>query len=165
MSAPRACSPDQALPPPSCAQGETAILVAQSVPSAALVPCFDPLPDGWEATSVDIGDDGTTIVFDSDRAGEAAARFRYAEACDIGAAVDARSALPHTRRFDLIESVTPAFRAQRFFVFEGGCMWWDFDFDDGVTATLSVELGERLNSVTRDDLNDSIRESFIDEEV
>lgn len=157
-----ACAPRQALPPPSCTEGDTVILVAQSVPTAELVPCFDPLPAGWEVSSVDIDQDGTTVEFDSDRAGDGAATFRYAASCELGEAVDAPSAHAGTDRFDLIEQIAPSFRAKRFYVFEGGCIWWEFAFDEGAGAALSIELGERLGIETREQLAESIRDSFID---
>lgn len=159
------CAVERGMPPPECSTGETVLLVAQSVPSAELVPCFESLPPGWEIDIVTIDQDGTEIRFDSDRAGDEAATFHYTSTCDLGAAVVAPSEHDGTERRDLIERVVPAFRAQRFYVFSGGCMWWEFDFAEGATAALSVELGDRLAISTRDALNDSIRENFLDEEV
>ena len=43
--------------------------------------------------------------------------------------------------------------------------WWDFDFDDGVSAALSIEVGNALMLLTRDTINAGIRETFIDEEL
>ena len=68
-------------------------------------------------------------------------------------------------RYEYIEQVAPGFRSQRYYTFGGGCMWWEFDFDDDATAALSIELGDRLVIVTRDAVNESIRESFIDEDL
>lgn len=160
-----ACAMEEVLPAPSCVDGDTAILTAQSVPTADLVPCFEPAPTGWDVTSVVIDQDGTTVRFDSDRAGEEAAMFRFAESCDLGDAVVVPSEFDHAERYEHIERVEPSFAARRFYVFDGGCAWWDFDFDEGATAALAIELGERLVLVSRADLNQSIRDTFIDEEV
>lgn len=160
-----ACSIEDALPTPDCIEGDTAILGAQSVPTAELVPCFDPLPAGWTVDNVRIDQDGTELRFDSDRAGDDAAIFHYTEVCDIGDAVSAPSEQEGADRFEHIERVNPSFRAQRYYVFPGGCIWWEFDFDEGATAALSIELGDRLNTITRDALNDRIRESFLDEQL
>jgi hypothetical protein len=156
---------EEVLPEPSCADGATALLVAQSVPTADLVPCFEPLPAGWNVVSVAIDQDGTVIRFDSDRAGEEAAKFRYLESCDVAEAVSAPSEFDHAERYEYIERVAPSLRAQRFYVFGGGCGWWDFDFDEGAPAALAIELGDRLDFVTRSELNRSIRETFIDEDI
>ena len=44
-------------------------------------------------------------------------------------------------------------------------MSWSFDFDDDASATESVAIGETLGLVSREALNDSLRETFIDEEI
>lgn len=160
-----ACSVEETLPVPSCADGGTAILAAQSVPTAEQVPCFDPLPDGWDVVSTVIDETGTVIRFDSDRAGSGAAVFHYADSCRTDGAVDVPSEYTGTDQYELIERVLPAFRGRRFHVFAGGCMWWDFDFEQGAESALSIELGDRLQMIHREQLNDSIRSSFIDEEL
>ncbi len=161
-----ACSIENVLPEPSCIDGDSVIHAAQSVPTAELIPCFEPMPAGWDVSSVTIDQDGTVVRFDSDRAGDSAAIFHFVERCELGAAVSVPSEYDGARRYDLIESVAPAsFRAQRFYVFTGGCMWWQFDFDEEATAGLSIELGDRLTISTREALNESIRQTFIDEEV
>ena len=157
-----ACSIEDAQAAPDCDEGSSAHLGAQSVPTAQLVPCFDTLPDGWDIDNVRIDQDGTELRFDSDRAGDDAAVFQYRASCDIGGAVNVLSEHDGADRYDHIEQVAPSFRAQRYYVFEGGCFWWEFDFDDDATAALSIELGERLQTVTRDYLNEMTRESFID---
>lgn len=159
------CAIEQVLPAPDCAEGGTVVLVAQSVPSASLVPCFDALPEGWAVDTVRIGQDGTVIHFDSDRAGVDAAVFHYTAGCDVGEAVDAPSEYEHSERFDLVERIDDGFRAQRYYVFDGGCMWWEFDFDRGATAALSIELGDRVHTTGRDELTASIRDSFLDVDV
>ena len=157
-----ACSIEDAQAAPDCIGGNNVDLGAQSVPTAQLVPCFDTLPAGWDVDNVRIDQDGTEVRFDSDRAGDDAAVFHYTASCDIGEAVSTLSEHDGADRFDHIEQVTPSFRAQRYYVFEGGCIWWEFDFDDDATAALSIELGERLRTGTRDDFNEIFRESFID---
>lgn len=160
-----ACSIEATQPPPSCLEGDTAIIAAQSVPSADLVPCFDPLPAGWGIDNVRIDEAGTVIRFESDRAGDNAAVFHYTSMCDVSDAVSAPSEVEGAERFEYIEQVDPSFQARRYYVFEGGCMWWEFDFDDDATASLSIELGDRVGTMTRDDFNDALRESFIDEQL
>jgi hypothetical protein len=160
-----ACSVEEALPAPDCVEGDSALIVAQSVPSAEFVPCLDPLPDGWTVDTVSIDQDGTVIRFDSDRAGSGAAELRYAGTCDVHDAVAVPSEIDGAARFDRPERLEPGFREQRFYVFTGGCVWWEFDFVAGASATLSVGLGDGLELVSRAALNESIRESFIDEEL
>ncbi len=159
------CSIESTMPHPDCLEGGAALLGAQAVPTAELIPCFDRLPDGWDVDAVRIDQDGMRVRLDSDRAGGSAAVFHYAESCELGDAVSTPSEHAGAERFDFIEQVDPRFVARRYYVFEGGCIWWEFDFDEGAAAALSIELGERLVTATRDDVNRGVREDFIDEDL
>lgn len=159
------CAVDETLPPPDCQTGGSGLIVAQSVPSAQLVPCFEQLPAGWGVGHVFVDQDGTSVHLDSDRAGEDAAVMRFVAECELGDAVFVPSDQPGASRYELIERVTPGFRADRIYWFLGGCVRWRFDFDDGAPAGLSVELGNSMVLVRRDIVNEGIRETFIDEEV
>jgi len=159
------CSIENQQGEPRCEGGNTGGIAAQSVPTASLVFCFDPLPDGWSVDNVRIDQDGTVIRFDSDRAGDDAAVFHYTDTCDIGDAVYTVSDHAGADRYENIERVPPGFRAQRYYTFDGGCLWWEFDFDGDATSALSIELGDRLVTITRDEINRTFRESFIDEDL
>ena len=158
------CSTSETLSEPQCSGGSS-LIAAQSVPSAQLLPCFTPLPAGWETEEVHITNSGTTVTFESDRAGDTAARFSFIETCDIGDAVSTPSEYGDTERFELILEVSPRFRAKRHYRFDGGCVSWDFDFDAAASSGLSVELGHALVFLTRREVSDGLRSSFIDEEL
>jgi hypothetical protein len=160
-----ACSVEEATPLPYCERDGSGLLAAQSVPTADLLPCFDSLPAGWEVNSVVIDQDHTQVVLDSDRAGMGAARLRFEDGCDLGPAVEVPSSQDGADQFEFIEQVEPGFQAQRYFVFPGGCAWWEFDFDDGASAALSIELGDQVTLLSRELVNQNIRETFIDEEL
>ncbi len=160
-----ACSVSSSLPAPACEGGESILIVAQSVPSAELLPCLTELPRGWTVQTVDVTQQGTTLRLDSDRAGTVAAVLRFVEACDTSDAVSLPSDLEGAELFEYIDQITPSFRAQRYYEFPGGCVWWDFDFNADNSAALSIDLGNSLALVSRDALNESIRNSFIDEEL
>lgn len=162
-----ACSVEEQIGAPSCFGDGPVLIVAQSVPGASLIPCLDSLPAGWVVASTVIDQDGSVVRFDSDRAGAGAARLSYAETCEIGDAVPQLNDIADVEAelYRRPERMTPGFREQKYYVFSGGCVWWEFDFDDDVSSTLSVELGSRLQLVSREALNENIRESFIDEEL
>jgi hypothetical protein len=159
------CAAEDVLPAPRCEDGGSAMLTAQSVPTAGQIPCLGRLPEGWEVDSVTIDQDGTTVVIDSDRAGRGAAVLRLRESCDVSASVRAPSDLPVALRFDTIEQLVPSFRAERFYLFAGGCVSWSFDFDEGASAAETVEIGEALDLYSRVKLNELIHETFIDRDV
>lgn len=159
-----ACSVEQALPPPRC-DGGSSLIVAQSVPTGELIPCFTGLPEGWSFSSVAVDQDGTVVRLDHDRAGTNAANLRYDPSCPIDVAVGVPSSFEGVARFDNIERLQPGFRARIHYQFEGGCVTWIFDFDKDASATESVALEDVLDLVSRDALNDGIREDFMDAEL
>ena len=159
------CSVSDSLPAPACEGGQSTLIVAQSVPTAELLPCLTELPRGWTVQSVRITERGTTLRLDSDRAGTVAAVLRFVESCDTDGGVSVPSDLDGAELFEYIDQITPAFRAQRYYVFPGGCVWWDFDFNADNSAALSIDLGNSLMLVSREALNESIRDSFIDKEL
>ena len=150
---------------PYCEREGSGLIATQSVPSAELVPCFNSIPAGWEVDTVTIDQDGTQVILDSDRAGVGAARLRFEDECDLGEAVEVPSDQEAAHQFEFVEQVVPRFRAQRYYVFTGGCAWWDFDFDDDASAALSIELGSQVSLITRELVNENVRQSFIDEDV
>lgn len=160
-----ACSLEQALPVPDCIDGGSGLIVAQSVPTAELVPCLGPLPDGWTVHGVTVDQDGSEVRLDSDRAGGNAARLHYRPTCDIGEAVSVPSDQEGAEAYEYIGRITSGFQADRIYLFEGGCVRWEFDFDSDASATLSIELQDRLELLSRASLNENIRETFIDEEL
>ena len=159
------CSVEQTLPPPYCESSGSGLIVAQSVPGSTQVPCLSDLPAGWSFATVRVNEHHSTVTMDSDRAGDAAAVLRFEDSCDVSGAVSAPSELIPAERFDEIEQVRPAFQAKRYYVFEGGCVYWTFAFNSGVSATESVAIGDTLALVARTDLQRSISESFLDEEI
>src|SRR4029453_7598110 len=66
-----------------CSDLEPLWLMAQSVPSASLVPCVESRLPGWTVTNVAVNDGRSVITLDHDRAGAAAVVVRMvAAACD-----------------------------------------------------------------------------------
>jgi hypothetical protein len=160
-----ACSVEQTLPAPDCEEGGSGFIVAQSVPSATQIPCLMPLPMGWSVAKVKVNENHSEVVFDSDRAGSGAAVMRLDDGCDVRHTVSAPSELPAADRYDYVEQLQPSFRGERYYVFPGGCVWWQFTFDRGVSATEAVAIGEALVLISREDVNQIMRDTFIDEEI
>ncbi len=160
-----ACAIKETIEAPACEGDTSVIIVAQSVPGASKVMCLDPLPRGWEYEEVKIDESGTRIELDSDRAGSASAIMHYTATCDTGDALSTPSEFPGVLRYERIRAVAPAFVADRYYTFEGGCLWWRFEFDPEVPSGLSVELGGIVQMADREVLSDNVRETFVDEEL
>ncbi len=160
-----ACSVEQSLPAPFCEGGDSAMIIGQSVPTASQMLCLEPLPSGWSVTAVSVTQSRSVVTFDSDRVGSSAAELRLEASCDVAGAVSTPSDRPPAERFDRIERVRPGLRADRHYVFDGGCITWHFDFDADSSATEAIAIGDTLTLVSRDDFNDFLAETFVDREI
>jgi hypothetical protein len=98
------------------------VLMAQSVPTAAYVPCLESMPVGWHIADVRAGNDGASFTLDSDRDGVRALEIRLTGECDTSAASEIPSDRPEMRRLEEVSSLTPQFVGRRYYVFEGGCI-------------------------------------------
>ena len=88
--------------------------------------------------------------------------LRFHSDCEVGDAVSVRSDWAAIEVYDRNIALDPSFRAERSYVFDGGCVQWFFDFDRGVSGTLTVELADRLHMVSRLEYEAILDESFMD---
>jgi tRNA A-37 threonylcarbamoyl transferase component Bud32/membrane-associated phospholipid phosphatase len=106
----------------ACSDLEPQWLLAQSVPSASLVPCLRSLPVGWMVGNVTVNDGRSVLSLDHDRAGPGVLVIRLTATCDTRGATEVSSDQPQVRRFQRIDRQTPRFEATRFDRFQGGCV-------------------------------------------
>lgn len=133
---------------PSCTKIDTMVLMAQSVPTAQLVPCIRALPAGWAFGGMDIRSGRSTFNLDSDRAGVAAVRVTMTEACSGPRGTEVASDEPATRRYERIDSLMERYSGTRSYSFSGGCVTYRFRFEQRGTAlvndvTLALGFTER----------------------
>jgi hypothetical protein len=69
-----------------CDNLEPLWLMAQSVPSASLIPCLQLLPVDWKVAEVAVNNGRSVITLDHDRGGRAALVVRLTAACDLAGA-------------------------------------------------------------------------------
>jgi hypothetical protein len=143
---------------PECGTDNVMILMAQAVPSATSVPCIDALPAGWELGSVSIRRDRGRFWLDSDIAGSRAVQVTLSppEACNIGNAVGIPSDEPGVRRFEQPEQLPPELMSTRYYVFDGGCVTYRFDFDEEATASLMFDVDRALAFQPRETLVEEV---------
>lgn len=153
------CNASRARTAPTCVPkgADTLVLMAQSVPTAALVPCISSYPAGWHSASTSVRNGRSSFVLDSDRAGISAVRVNLQERCDLEEATEIPSDEPNTRRFERIFSVVNGFRAVRTYVFEGGCTTYRFNFQQRGQALVN-EVSVALGFVSRAQLAEQVRE-------
>jgi len=141
---------------PGCS--DDLVLVAQSVPDAEFVPCFEELPGGWEVSQLSVGHNGMTTKLDSDRAGSNAATFTYGHECDVSGVGRLPSQQEGVQIHEEIERLVGGLESHRFYVFEGGCVTVHFDFDDFGDITYAESLLESMLLARRQDLNASLQQ-------
>jgi tRNA A-37 threonylcarbamoyl transferase component Bud32 len=105
----------------ACTDPEPLWLMAQSVPSASLVPCLGTLPEGWRLARMTVTDDRSEITL-NDQLALGTVVVRLTAACDVGGASLVPSGRPEVRRYLRTESVMPQYSGTRFEVFPGGCV-------------------------------------------
>jgi hypothetical protein len=149
-----ACSDEEATPLPRCNDGDSLILVAQSLPTAELLPCFATLPPGWDVATVAIDDEGTTIRLDHDRAGPGAAILHFTTGCGPDRAILSDD---HRRATGLVtgSSSTDAGPPLGRFGFDEGCV----ELRDELGAMAS-ELEDSLRFVDRGPVEDLLHQRF-----
>jgi membrane-associated phospholipid phosphatase/tRNA A-37 threonylcarbamoyl transferase component Bud32 len=117
----------------ACSDLELQWLLAQSVPSASLVPCLGSLPAGWSVGPVTVNNGRSVIPLNHDRAGTSVLIVRLTASCAIQGAVQVNSNQQQVRRYQRIDRQTPRFEAIHFDQFPGGC----------VTTQASVPVANR----------------------
>jgi tRNA A-37 threonylcarbamoyl transferase component Bud32 len=105
-----------------CGDLEQLWLMAQSVPSASLVPCLQLMPVGWSVAEVAVNNGRSVITLDHDRGGRAAMVVRLTASCDEPGATAVASEHPEARRYLPIDPNAPGFSGTRAYVFPGGCV-------------------------------------------
>ena len=74
-----------------CGDLEPLWLMAQSVPSASLIPCLQLVPVDWTVAEVAVNNGRSVITLDHDRGGRAAMVVRLTAACDLAGATEVTS--------------------------------------------------------------------------
>jgi hypothetical protein len=138
---------------PGCRKSETLVLMAQSVPSADRVPCIANLPAGWRFEDLDVRRGTSSFSLDSDRAGDRAVVIRLFPSCRVAGATEIASDEVGARRFERVESVVGEYRGTRYYLFDGGCVTYRFDFGrQGLALVNEVSLA--IGFISRDEIAD-----------
>jgi hypothetical protein len=139
------------------------VLMAQAVPSASQLPCIELLPAGWTVSGVFVRNGRARFALNSDRVGMHAVQVVLERTCQFGAAKVTRvpSDEPGTRRYERIGEVRPGvgFTGTRFYLFQGGCVTYQFQFHGEERAGPIGEVTSSLSFVPRDAMRGLIRET------
>jgi tRNA A-37 threonylcarbamoyl transferase component Bud32/membrane-associated phospholipid phosphatase len=139
-----------------CAHLEPQWLMAQSVPSASLVPCVRDLPAGWSVATIAVNDGRSVIKFNHDRAGDHSLLVRLADTCDSAEAANQPSRTPGVRRTERVEESTDAFRATWYNQFPGGCVTYRLQSTEDPEGEFTGDVDDMLGFTTRDELREAL---------
>jgi tRNA A-37 threonylcarbamoyl transferase component Bud32 len=140
----------------SCAALEPQWLMAQSVPSASLVPCLRSLPPGWAVGLVTVNDGRSVLALNHDRAGAGVLTIRLTAACDTQGATEVTADQPQIRRYQRIDRLAPRFEATRFDLFPGGCVTARAAVPAANRAEVTGELSAILGYTSRQTLQQAL---------
>lgn len=139
------------------------VLMAQAVPSASQLPCIELLPPGWTVSDVFVRNGRVRFALNSDRVGMHAVQVVLERTCQLGGAKVTRvpSDEPGTRRYERIGEVRTGvgFTGTRFYLFPGGCVTYQFQFNSEERARPIGEVTSSLSFVARDAMRSLIREA------
>jgi tRNA A-37 threonylcarbamoyl transferase component Bud32/membrane-associated phospholipid phosphatase len=138
-----------------CAPHEPLLLMAQSVPTASLVPCIEILPPGWTLGDMVVGNDRSRFTLTSDRGGVLVAELTAS--CDLAGAVELTSERTGARRFLRIERNPAGVTMTRAYTFPGGCVTQRLVAPDASRQQLASESSFALGFTTRAALADALR--------
>jgi hypothetical protein len=134
-----------------CGDLEPLWLMAQSVPSASLVPCVQLVPVDWKIANVAVNNGRSVITLDHDRGGRAAMRVELTASCDLAGATEVTSEQPRAPRYFRIDSATRAYS------FPGGCVTQRFNAAAPSPLRLSDPAStELVGFITREELRQAL---------
>jgi hypothetical protein len=135
-----------------CGQVEPLLLMAQSVPSATMLPCVPSELPGWSVANVAVNDGRSVVTLNHDRAGDGAAVLRLTATCDTGAAVETPSQLQGIRRYERVDQLSGGFEATWYDRFPGGCVTYRLRSSSDPTGQFAVEARVLLGFISRQEI-------------
>src|SRR6266542_167850 len=163
LSATNALLPAQNLSvdrPPECrADQRAAILMAQAIPSATMVPCIATLPSGWTFGGASIHSGKGRFWLSSDQAGFRAVTVTLYQRCDVAGSQRVPTDEPDTTRFENPTELTPdAYTGTRTYRFPGGCAVYSFSIRAKHASRLVFDVEEAVGFLLRADLVQYVRD-------
>ena len=137
---------------PKCSAARRVAVVAQSVPTAAYVPCLGELGEGWRATNFDPRRYVTRYSLVSDRAPDHPVDVIFARTCNSAGAVPTTPSATGVRTSIRLRSISPRYAGTMYDVFPGGCVTTTFDFARGPHIALIEGVDSAMALLSRQQL-------------
>lgn len=137
------CARVQANTEPWCRPGNPTALMAESVPTATLVPCVRSLPVGWEFTTFSADETHATFSIEADAETGGTVEVELHPACAAAPKEGGRSDEPGTTVARTVEHRSP-YAASWIYRFQGGCARIHIAF------TKAADVEQELAELRRD---------------
>ena len=134
---------------PSCRDSRRVAVIAQSVQTAAYVPCIGELDEGWTAGEFDPARNRTHFSLTSDRAPGHPVDIVFAKTCASAGAIPTTPSATGIRTSIRLRSISPRYTGTMYDVFSGGCVTATFDFLRGPHIALMEGVDHALALVSR----------------
>jgi tRNA A-37 threonylcarbamoyl transferase component Bud32 len=146
-----------------CDQPEPLWLMAQSVPSASLVPCVSSLPPGWRVINVSEGTLPSAArngwsMFTLKKYWVGSMVVRLSATCDTTGADPRPSDQPEAQRFERTEQGRSGRAATWYTVFPGGCVTAQLDWTSAADAGFATEAISIIDFTTRQALQQALEQ-------
>jgi tRNA A-37 threonylcarbamoyl transferase component Bud32/membrane-associated phospholipid phosphatase len=139
-----------------CGDLEPLWLMAQSVPSASLIPCLQLVPVDWTVAKVAVNNGRSVITLDHDRGAKAAMVVRLSASCDLAGATEVSSEQPGARRYLRVVPNSTEFSATRAYTFPGGCVTHRFRAAGPSALRLSDTASTEFGFISREELRQAL---------
>src|SRR5215212_1890462 len=139
-----------------CGDLEPLWLMAQSVPSASLIPCLQLVPADWKVADVAVNNGRSVITLDHNRAGSGSMVVRLTAACDLTGATEVTSEQAGARRYLRVDRNAPGFSATRAYTFPGGCVTQRFRAAGPSALRLRDTASTEFGFITRQELRQAL---------
>ena len=151
---------DTATSAPGCDEERHLALVAQSVASAAYVPCVTELRPGWSADTFDARSGRTDFTLVSDRDEDHPVTVGFAASCDVSRASPTTPRADGVRTYLEVTSISPRYAGTLSDVFPGGCVTYRFDFERGPHIALVDDFENEVGLRSRQDLRRALQSTY-----
>jgi hypothetical protein len=141
---------------PGCEEvSNTLVLMAQAVPSAQMLPCLSALPVGWQYEGLSVKNGEAFFYLGSDRGGFRSVRVRLSESCNIeGATPIPYVEEPGAAAYQRTLRLPPKYNAVNYFLFDGGCVTYRYEFVGPFGAVLVKDASSALSFYDRAQANE-----------
>ena len=137
------------------------VLMAQAVPSSTLIPCVNAVPASWRHGEVSVRTGRARFAFASasvDSPESVPLTVELTRSCDVEGATEVPTDEPGTRRWERLQSVTPAYVGERFYVYEGGCTTLRFALSGQEQVQAVGESSLAVGFLTRNSVRTLVRD-------